>query len=67
MFDCDMCLWSPEMYELREIPSDTVLGDLNGRGRGVIGVKSGRDVVNYFLGLCKLYRTMQMESFRILR
>ena len=50
MFDCDMCLWSPEMYELREIPSDTVLGDLNGRGRGVIGVKSGRDVVKLFPG-----------------
>lgn len=50
VFDCDMCLWSPEMYELRKTPSEPVMGDLNGRGRGVVGVKSGSDIVRLFPG-----------------
>ena len=50
VFDCDMCLWTPEMYTLYEIPTEPVLGDLNGRGQGVIGVKSGRETVKLFPG-----------------
>ena len=50
VFDCDMCLWSPEMYELRETPSQPVIGNLNGRGEGVMGVKSGSEVVKLFPG-----------------
>ena len=50
VFDCDMCLWSPEMYELRQIPDTPIFGDLNGRGKGVVGVKSGSEVVKLFPG-----------------
>ena len=44
VFDLDMCLWSPEMYTLSEIPTpgDAIrgkLGDLD--TEGVISVKSG--------------------------
>ena len=44
VLDLDMCVWSPEMYELDDLPTaDNVrMGDLNGRGEGVVGVYSGR-------------------------
>ncbi|KAL1510586.1 hypothetical protein AB1Y20_006887 [Prymnesium parvum] len=41
VLDLDMCVWSPEMYELREMPGKAVRGELNGRGAGVVGVMSG--------------------------
>lgn len=35
VFDLDQCLWSPEMYLLREIPTERVYGELpNGVGKG---------------------------------
>ena len=48
VWDMDDCLWSPEMFTLSEMPSDPVRGDLNGRGEGVIGVRSGSDVIRLF-------------------
>jgi magnesium-dependent phosphatase 1 len=45
VFDLDACLWDQEMYEMRAMPSKTVQGDLNGRGRGVKGVYSGNDLI----------------------
>jgi magnesium-dependent phosphatase 1 len=50
VFDMDACLWDQEMYEMREMPSDTVIGDLNGRGEGVMGVISGRDRISLHEG-----------------
>ena len=50
VFDMDACLWDKEMYEMRAIPSETVMGDLNGRGKGVIGVMSGRDKISLHKG-----------------
>lgn len=43
VFDLDACFWDQEMYEMPKIPSqdDAVMGDLNGRGQGVVGVMSG--------------------------
>ncbi len=37
VFDLADCVWSPEMHTLDEIPTerDVVLGDLNGKGKGV--------------------------------
>ena len=51
VFDLDECLWSPEMYSLSDIPDEKckVMGPLpNGVGEGVIGVRSGREVVRLF-------------------
>jgi magnesium-dependent phosphatase 1 len=44
VFDLDACLWDKEMFEMTAVPTeeDRVLGDLNGRGEGVVGVMSGR-------------------------
>ena len=38
------------MYEMSSLPSSTVMGDLNGRGEGVIGVMSGRDKISLHKG-----------------
>jgi magnesium-dependent phosphatase 1 len=50
VLDLDMCVWSPEMYLLGEMPDRPIIGDLNGRGEGVIGVHSGPDVIKLFPG-----------------
>ena len=52
VLDLDQCVWSPEMYELSEMPTadNVVRGDLNGRGEGVVGVYSGRRVIRLFPG-----------------
>ena len=60
VFDLDMCLWSPEMYTLDAVPSsDAVVigrlldhhdhhGDDDATTHGVVGVKSGDEVVRLF-------------------
>ena len=48
VWDMDDCLWHPEMFTLSEMPSERVRGDLNGRGEGVVGVRSGSDVIRLF-------------------
>lgn len=50
VLDLDMCMWSPEMYTLDDFITERLIGDLNGRGDGVIGVRSGADVVTLFPG-----------------
>ena len=40
VFDLDGCFWDFDTYVLNAIPTETILGDLNGRGVGVIGVVS---------------------------
>jgi|ERR1740124_26004 len=52
VYDMDACLWDQEMYEMTDIPSknDVVMGELNGRGEGVIGVMSGRNKISLHKG-----------------
>ena len=52
VFDLDACLWDQEMYEMTAIPSSTnvIKGDLNGKGKGVIGVMSGRNQISLHKG-----------------
>lgn len=50
VYDMDACLWDKEMYEMSSLPSSTVMGDLNGRGEGVVGVMSGRDKISLHKG-----------------
>ena len=51
VFDLDGCLWTPEMYELYELPTDKdmISGDLEG-GSGCVGVRSGGRVIRLFDG-----------------
>ena len=58
VFDLDECVWSPEMYTLRAVPTtaDAVLGDLGGSGRGVVGVKSGESTIRLFAGALQAFQ-----------
>ena len=44
--------WDKEMFEMPSVPTaaDTVKGDLNGRGEGVVGVMSGRHRISLHKG-----------------
>ena len=50
VFDLDMCLWTPEMYTLDDIPqeSDKVMGRLGKYGDGVVAVTSGYEKIRLF-------------------
>lgn len=50
VYDMDACLWDQEMYTMSSMPGKTVMGDLNGRGEGVIGVMSGGDEISLHKG-----------------
>eukprot|EP00957_Ditylum_brightwellii_P027060 2045951-Ditylum_brightwellii.AAC.1 len=50
VFDLDACLWDQEMFEMSAMPSKTLKGDLNGKGEGVLGVYSGRDLIKLHKG-----------------
>jgi len=50
VLDLDQCVWSPEMYTLSDDCDRPVLGDLAGRGEGVVGVHSGMDMIRLFPG-----------------
>ena len=46
VFDLDMCFWSPEMYELSEIPSSA--NGIKGSEDIITAVKSGSDLIKLF-------------------
>jgi len=52
VFDLDACLWDKEMFQMSDVPElgDVVLGQLNGRGEGVRGVRSGSDTISLHAG-----------------
>lgn len=52
VFDLDACFWDQEMYQMGAIPTekDVVMGDLNGRGRGVVGVLSDGEKISLHSG-----------------
>ena len=55
VFDLDACFWDQEMYTLSHVPdaSHIVEGDLGGRGKGVVGVMSGRHRISLHKGSLK--------------
>ena len=60
VFDLDECVWSPEMYTLSQIPTDAdkLMGDLGGSGEGVVGVRSGREVISIFPGALQAFQRL---------
>lgn len=50
VYDMDACLWDQEMYTMSALPGKKVMGDLNGRGEGVIGAMSGGDKISLHKG-----------------
>lgn len=69
VLDLDMCVWSPEMYELSHIPTqdDAIMGDLNGRGDGVVGVRSGSDVIRIFPGALTAFQEVADGKYNGMR
>jgi magnesium-dependent phosphatase 1 len=65
VFDLDMCFWSPEMYELDEIPtpSSIVTGDLGDGAEGCIAVKSGRELIRVFPDALKVLQDFHNGHF----
>lgn len=63
VFDLDMCVWSPEMYELNEIPSTRVMGQLGMYGEGVVGVKSGYEVIRLFPTALEVLQEYYMDKY----
>jgi magnesium-dependent phosphatase 1 len=70
VFDLDECLWSPEMYTLSDIPNESckILGPLpNNVGEGVIGVRSGREVVKIFPDALVILQDIYLGKYPSLR
>ena len=66
VLDLDMCAWSPEMYMLGDMPDRPIIGDLNGRGEGVVGVHSGVDVIKLFPGaLAALQESQEANAAKV--
>jgi magnesium-dependent phosphatase 1 len=67
VFDLDMCMWSPEMYELSSKPSKEVRGSLNNEmGEGVVGAKEltrGETVTLFPGALLALQELYQLKEF----
>jgi magnesium-dependent phosphatase 1 len=65
VFDLDQCLWSPEMYTLDDIPTkaDAVMGDLGGSLMGVIGVRSGYEIIKLFPAALKWLQRYYQNEF----
>merc|ERR1719174_181517 len=65
VFDLDDCIWSPEMYTLSVVPKpkDAIMGDLNGKGKGVIGVRSGGEVIKIFPGALRALQEIHAGKY----
>lgn len=65
VFDLDMCMWAPEMYELSEVPDETcvVQGALGDKGNGVVGVRSGGDTIRLFEGALTVLQQYHAGEF----
>ena len=65
VFDLDMCLWSPEMYELDDVPTreGAVMGKLPGGEDGVVGVRSGHQTIRLFDDARAILRDYYLGGF----
>lgn len=65
VFDLDQCLWTPEMYTLSEIPTvqSAKIGSLGGHGCGVVGVKSGREVIQLFPDALAILQDIYLDRY----
>eukprot|EP00873_Tetraselmis_striata_P010928 jgi/Tetstr1/431192/TSEL_020904.t1 len=52
VFDLDACLWDQEMFELSEVvdTANPIMGPLGDAGEGVVGARSGREVIRLHPG-----------------
>jgi magnesium-dependent phosphatase 1 len=67
VFDLDDCVWSPEMYTLSAVPSaaDAVRGDLGNGKAGVVGVRSGGEVIRLFPGALQAFQRVLAGEYGV--
>ena len=60
-----MCLWSPEMYTLSHVPTETDrnLGALGDAGRGCLSVSSGGEQIRLFPDALKVLQDFYSDKF----
>ncbi len=65
VFDLDMCMWSPEMYELSVVPdaSSVIKGNLADGQEGCIAVTSGHDRIKLFPDALKILQEFYEGKF----
>ena len=65
VFVLDQCLWHPEMYTLREVPSNArvKIGKLGAHGEGAIGAWSGREVIQLFPGALEVLQLIYLDTY----
>eukprot|EP00949_MAST-11_sp_MAST-11-sp1_P000982 g982.t1 len=63
VFDLDMCMWAPEMYELSGPPKEEIRGDLAGKGEGCVGCKvnGSSQVVRLFPGALEVLQMLHTD------
>ena len=66
VFDLDMCVWSPEMYTLDDMPSKPYRGRLikdDADSEGVISVSSGYESIRLFPGALQVLQEFEMGKY----
>lgn len=65
VFDLDDCVWSPETYTLDVLPSKdhVLLGDLAGKGDGVVGVQCGHQTMSLHPGALYAFQQHQENVY----
>ena len=65
VFDLDQCLWSPEMYTLSEVPSSSKIkmGSLGKYGDGIVGVWSGRELIQLFPAAVEVLQRYYLDNY----
>lgn len=68
VFDLDACLWLPEMYTLREIPTtdDRIFGKL-GESNGCVGLRSSGEVIRLFPDAVEILQSIYQGKYTGLR
>ena len=60
VFDLDMCMWHPEMYQLPGKPTRKVIGSLGSAGNGVVGAATGSTIVRLFPGALRALQELYL-------
>lgn len=64
VLDCDMCLWTPEMYTLESLPKHPIFGALSPGMHGVVGAKNDEgEVVKLFAGALQILQDFALNRF----
>jgi magnesium-dependent phosphatase-1 len=64
VFDLDMCLWHPEMWELSSKPIEPIHGELGDKGLGVIAVTNYKEEVRLHDGALNILQELLKPDYK---